>query len=554
MARGIPINPDQLPRTQTNLGQFQKAEGLRGMNTDLSRSIASAGNTATIDPRGFIVAEQAVGNIGRAVAGEGGALMEMVNKQNEAINIRKGFEAETMMLEARNELSARLAKEPDETKWESVAEKQITSLRERLSKEELSQVAKDAIEMRAKRWEAEMRTNTTLASARESNSRAVGAIQDRLTIAREQQDLPTYTRILKDAVASRYLPKEKEELGMMEFEKRGQQLKKQAYQDIRDVNTERLAASMQADPWQTLQDLKENAPGDESRSAAYPDLDAQDRLRAIAEAEQQVRAVQADQLGGEGGIRDRIVTGDLDDKGIDDAVEALRLGAEEAQKLKNFRAQIADQKASNLPLDRKAVGALIGEIEAYQGDDKTDPIGAKWGELVQRAEVLTAAGGKEGDLTRGVLMQKIYQRHPGAERRTDKDMPEGMEKEFNAYLEAYRKDGAFGVPEYRVAPKMVASKDGITADPKEFVMEPNPAANARYVASQNRLWQELKSEYKAKPETVLAPGALEGWVKDRMKGFKAGAQVEKMRAAPTGPDAVLFPAIPDPTDLDNFLK
>lgn len=329
---------------------------------------------------------------------------------------------------------------------------------------------------------------------------------------------------------------------------------REARMKIKQANFDRIAAGLNADPWIVLDELKANSPNDPARSAAYPDLDPQDRLRAIGEAEQQIRKVQTDLLHGPGGLRDQIVSGKVDDKAIEEGGAALRLGAEEIQNLKDFRVKLADKIASQAPLDRKAVGELIGEIEAYHGDDKSDPIAAQWGELVQSAEILTAGGGKEGDLTRGILTQKLYMRHPSAERRTSKDLPEGMEKEFVSYLEAFRKDGAFGVPEYRSVPKTTATKVGVKTSASEFVLEPNPAAAARFVSAQNALWQELKEDYRKKPDAFREPGAVEKWVTQKMAGHKAGAQVEKLRAAPAiGPDSGLFPQIPDAVDLDQFL-
>ena len=175
MARGIPIPYEQLPRTATNLGGFQKSAGIEGLNTNNSASIQAAGNVTQVDPRGFVVAKQQVGNIGKAIAGEGQAIMAIRLKQNEAINIRKEYEANTSMEMAQDQINADLELEPDETKWAGIAEKHSTRLRDSLLKQDLSPDARDAISMKMDSWQRRQSLAVTLNSAKRSNDKVVDA-------------------------------------------------------------------------------------------------------------------------------------------------------------------------------------------------------------------------------------------------------------------------------------------------------------------------------------------------------------------------------------------
>jgi hypothetical protein len=175
MARGIPIPYEQLPKTATNLGGFQKSAGIEGLSTDNSASIRAAGAVAQVDPRGFVVAAQQVGAIGQAIAGEGQAIMAIRLKQNEAISIRKEYEANTSMQMAQDQINSDLELEPDETKWAGIAEKHSTALRDSLLKQHLSPDARDAISMKMDSWQRRASLAVTINSAKRSNDKVKDA-------------------------------------------------------------------------------------------------------------------------------------------------------------------------------------------------------------------------------------------------------------------------------------------------------------------------------------------------------------------------------------------
>jgi ribosomal protein S20 len=208
MARGIPIPYEQLPRTATNLGGFQKSAGIEGLNTNNSASIQAAGNVAQVDPRGFVVAEQQVGNIGKAIAGEGQAIMAIRLKQNEAINIRKEYEANTSMELAQAKINSDLELEPDETKWAGIAEKHSTALRDSLLKQDLSPDARDAISLKVDSWQRRASLAVTLNSAKRSNDKVVDAAMAEVTQLVTSKNYVLARTKLKTMVDSGYVSKQ----------------------------------------------------------------------------------------------------------------------------------------------------------------------------------------------------------------------------------------------------------------------------------------------------------------------------------------------------------
>ena len=165
MARGIPIPYEQLPRTATNLGGFQKSAGIEGLNTNNSASIQAAGNVAQVDPRGFVVAEQQVGNIGQAVANVGQAVTGLLLERNKSINHLKELEATEAMDLEEQAIAADIAKEPDTTKWIGIAEGRMKTLNDSLLKQDLSPDAREAISSKFQRWSQRQATVTQISSA-----------------------------------------------------------------------------------------------------------------------------------------------------------------------------------------------------------------------------------------------------------------------------------------------------------------------------------------------------------------------------------------------------
>lgn len=509
---------------------------------------------------------QAAGMPGRAMAAGGAALGEasdamgqLAAAQLRMVNERRVYEAEAAMDEMRSTIAARLVNEPDETKWGDIAETEAEAARGVILTDDLSPDARDEIGSRFTRWKAQTVGQTRIESARESRRRLMEVKQAEVIRATYAGNVSGAEENIDNMVSQGLLPADDGERMKIQAREQRKRLDEEERTTVRDDNWNRFTASVEENPWEAREAIDKNF---------FPDFDEADKARARATADQAISRKQRDVLQQ---VRDGIIAGapDTDETGIEQWAATARLGAEDIAGLKEFRTKLAESKAAAGPMDRARVAALFGKIRAYSGDEKTDPQAAQWGALVQEAEVLTAGGGKEGDLTRGALMQSIYGRHPFQERK-EAEIPEGIERLFIANIEAVAKDGGFGVEAYKVQQKRGLDAKGAPVFlPGQFEEVPNPAAAVRRIQVQTQLWDALRADYKANPDKWLDPGYLDEWLfgKDgktgRIGAVKAGGVVEKMRAggsALPGPDGSLFPGIPsdiygDPTaeELDNIL-
>ena len=509
---------------------------------------------------------QAAGMPGRAIAAGGAALGEasdamgkLAAAQLRMVNEQRVYKAQTLMDEWKWKIAEETAKSEDETKWGDIAETETEAARGVILTDDLSPDARDEIEARFARWKAQTVGSTRVASFNESRRKLTETLQAEVIRATHAGDMGRVKEITSGMVARGLTGADDAARVEIQAGERRKQLDEDARTTAREETRNSFTASVEEDPWAAREAIDKGA---------FPDFDEVDKARARADADQAIAARQRDSLQK---ARDGIVAGspDADDAGIERLGKEARLGAEDIAGLKEFRTKLAKSKAAAGPMDRAKVAALFGKIRAYSGDEKTDPQAAQWGALVQEAEVLTAGGGKEGDLTRGALMQSIYGRHPFQERK-EAEIPESIERLFIANIEAVAKDGGFGVEAYKVQQKRGLDAKGAPVFlPGQFEEVPNPAAAVRRIQVQTQLWDALRADYRANPDKWLDPGYLDEWLfgKDgkagRIGAIKAGGVVEKMRsggAALPGPDGTLFPGMPtdiygDPTreGIDNIL-
>lgn len=509
---------------------------------------------------------EAAGQPGRAIAAGGAAIgqaadamTKLAERQLQMINERKVYEAEAAMDELRSKIATEVVQEPDETKWESIAERTAEAARGALLSDDLSPDARDEISSRFVRWKAQTVGQTRIESAKESRKKLVETKNAEVIRATHAGNMDLVRSLTQGMVAQGLIGADDAARMEIQAESRRDELVEKARRNGREETSNRFLQAVEADPWEAK---------DAVEKGYFPDWDESDKIRARAEAERAINARQRDVIQK---VRDGIVAGapDTDDTGIEKWAETARLGPEDVAALKEFRKNFAEKKASQAPMDRGKVAALFGKITQYQGDEKTDPQAARWGELVQEAEILTAGGGKEGDLTRGALMQSIYQRHPFQEKR-DPEVPEGLEENFTATIEAAAADGGFGVRDYRVQKKEGVDASGNPVFTGEYELVKNPAAAQRRIRVQTELWKALKADMKANPDKWMDPGYLDEWLfgKDgkggRIGAIKAGGQVEKMRGqSQAAPSGALFPtgiysdpASGDPTidDVNSILQ
>lgn len=509
---------------------------------------------------------QAAGMPGRAIAAGGAALGEasdamgkLAAAQLRMVNEQRVYKAQTLMDEWKWRIAEETAKSEDETKWGDIAETETEAARGVILTDDLSPDARDEIEARFARWKAQTVGSTRVASFNESRRKLTEVKQAEVIRETYAGNVSGAEQNIDNMVSQGLLPADDGERMKIQARERRKQLDEDARVDGRKDSANRFASVVETNPWEAREAIDNNF---------FPDFDETDKADARAEADRAIASRQRDVMQK---IRDGIISGapDTDETGIEKWAETARLGAEDIAGLKEFRSQLAKSKAAAGPLDRARVAALFGKIRAYEGDEKTDPQAAQWGALVQEAEVLTAGGGKEGDLTRGALMQSIYGRHPFQERK-EAEIPESIERLFIANIEAVAQEGGFGVEAYNVQQKRGLDEKGNPIFLSgQFEKVPNPAAAVRRIKVQTQLWDALRADYKANPDKWQDPGYLDEWLfgKDgkagRIGAVKAGGVVEKMRAggsALPGPDGSLFPGIPsdiygDPTreGIDNIL-
>jgi hypothetical protein len=467
------------------------------------------------------------------------------------VNEYSVYQAEAKMDELEYSIAEKIDSEPDERKWASIAETETEAARGVLLTDDLSPDAKDAIAARFTRWKVKTVGGTKVASFRQTKRKLTESLQAKAINATHAGNMDEVAAVTGRMVSEGLVGEDDAARMNIQASERRKQLDEDARVEGKTESHNRFLSAVEANPWEAREAIDNNF---------FPDFDEADKARARAEAERAIAARQRDVLQK---VRDGIVAGapDTDEAGIEQWAATARLGAEDVAGLKEFRTKLAESKAAAGPMNRDGVAKLFAKIRAYSGDEKTDPQAAQWGSLVQEAEVLTAGGGKEGDLTRGALMQSIYGRHPFQERK-EAEIPDSIERLFIANIEAVAKDGGFGVEAYKVQQKRGLDANGAPVFlPGQFEEVPNPAAAVRRIKVQTQLWDALRADWKANPDKWIDPNYVDEWLygKDgksgRLGAIKAGGQVEKMRAQisiPAGPDGSLFPGVPsdiygDPT-------
>lgn len=188
----------------------------------------SAVGAVQADASAFASADMGGAQMGEAVGRVGDHMERLALAQMEAINITKRSEAQNLMTAAEGELGARLAKEPDETKWAALAAEHMGKTRASIGKLALSPVAKAAVESDFSRWEAHRVSGVKVDSARQSIAKARTAIGDKLNLFEQQQNEADFNANLQGAVASGYLTPEGAEIRRLRYTEVGKQQAKEA--------------------------------------------------------------------------------------------------------------------------------------------------------------------------------------------------------------------------------------------------------------------------------------------------------------------------------------
>src|SRR6476661_8282631 len=94
----------------------------RGFVVDLSE-MERGYRAPQIDSRGFLAAEQGLGQIGEGLESLGSSFGQLQEKMAEVVNTKHLTESELIVQQAKKDLAARIAREPDPAKWAGMAVK-----------------------------------------------------------------------------------------------------------------------------------------------------------------------------------------------------------------------------------------------------------------------------------------------------------------------------------------------------------------------------------------------------------------------------------------------
>lgn len=499
------------------------------LDPGVSRSVQSgAGNIARgsesipiLPTEGFRDYAQGAAALGRGIAQAGDAFGKIAGVQLQAVAIRQEADAQNAMTAAEGELQAKLAAEPDELKWEGLAQAHISELRDKLGKMPVQARAREAIDMGLARWEAHTIGAVKTQSARESIQRARGAIQDKVELAVANNDPGAVAANLAGGVAAGLMSEDHAALTEKKAADRIQRNQEEQLQKTKAGERETFQQMLIDDPWQAQEMLTATDANNGGRNTWFPNLDAGDRLRMQHAAEEEVRKKQFEVIET---LKDGVVMGQVDDHAIEAMAPIGRLGPQDVEKMKQFRQKYVEAETSRLPLDDEAAIQLSADIDKF--DPATmEPMDAlhSFAELSQRAELITARGGDVGRMHHGVFNQRLYQLDPlHRKKKTEDKLPDGVESDFNELMKMYSPPTLSTLSDKTEAEKDRARKDyGI------------------YVNQRSQLFNDLKKEVETNPG-VLDPmkGGLDGWIANKWKNVRAASRLPVL----PGPDATLFPA------------
>lgn len=499
--------------------------GPAGIDTSAANYGQAFSTAPMLQIQGVLDEARGAADLGRGVAGVGGAMHQLGMEVLKARAIKQESDADTAMSQAQDELAVKIAREPDESKWAGISEEHISGVRDKLGTMATSQVAREAIDTKLSRWSAHTRSSVLVDSARESIQKAKQAFNTKLEIAMETGDRGLLDQVFSTGEANGYFTPEQRKLGGIRFDQRQEVKQKQAAAEARTSDFDRVAQSIDpaqgGNPHEALKAL--SSVGKDGRSVMFPNLDPTDLMRAQGMARESVHRDQA-------ATQEAILNGVASPKGLSeqevkDMAGMSRLGEEDVRRLLDHRKKLAEQAASALPFDMKDALQLSAEIEKFNPDGMPkEQALAAWVALKQRTDLVAARGGEEGHQTGGVFNQRLYQLHPLHERRKgEAGLPEGVETQFNSIMKTYLAQGE-------------TSKDYTLAEREQ---------ERRNIKLRYSLFDQLQKEAKANPASVFdeSKGGLDGWVARKMKGVRAA----KIVPTPAAPDGGFLP-VADPNE------
>lgn len=313
------------------------------------------------DGRAFAAADLGRAKMGEAAGNLGGHMEKLALAQMDAINVTKRAEAQNLMTAAEGEMAARVAAEPDETKWGALAAEHMAKTRASIGKLALSPVAKAAVESDFSRWEAHRISGVKVDSARQSIAKARSAINDKLDLYEQKQSSAEFESNLQGAVAGGYLTPEGAEMRRLRYKDVGKQQAREAEVQKYDTGQNAAVAAVDAGGQDTaLKQLDAGAFGQYSPTQ-------KERLRNVIQSVARDRRMEDAAK-----LTDYIATGGITIPEEIDAWSSVHLGTEDRAALKGdlLKREDAKERArlNDPDVQFSIYGRLLARGQAWNRD------------------------------------------------------------------------------------------------------------------------------------------------------------------------------------------
>lgn len=372
--------------------------------------------------------------LGEGIERFGAEMGKLQERAALAKEIRAEAEAENRMTAWQGKLAERLAKENDEEKWADLTESTLGEAEQEIFSGDLAEVspaAAEAIRLKHSRWATHLRSKSRVSAAEMSVRKAESAIHDKLNYAAEDGDLPGHEAVLDAAEKGGWISPE-----------RGMVLRQKAIQTakgkVKESSENALAGMVDTNPWQLLENLEKNTK--DGQNPDFPGFDAVDLLNAKQKAKASMHSKQREVVES---LTAGIVSGTVNDEGIDEFAASVRLPADQVAALKADRAKLAAAQAKLGPWRAEEFQKLGQKMKEYNA--AADPDGTKGHALLRESYLLETTSDEAGE------RMAAAQREPFLEKlrrsksdRVDADVKQTLVALMHDYFQADEEAGIFG--------------------------------------------------------------------------------------------------------------
>ncbi len=148
--------------------------GARGFRVNLGDFVQSQ-QAVRINERAFVVG--AAANIGDGIQDIGAAVSRVAYEQNRLINEKRVLEADGAMAIKQQDIARLISEEPDERKWQGIAEKEALAAEKLWMTDDLSPDARDAIMAKSAAWRSRVVAQSMSASLQKTGADVLGELE-----------------------------------------------------------------------------------------------------------------------------------------------------------------------------------------------------------------------------------------------------------------------------------------------------------------------------------------------------------------------------------------